>query len=113
MTLGCRAAALSVRTGVMNDRIHALHSVDLLRNFTGLDCAAEVADDHARRTRRKICDCPGTLSRPRVQNHLMAFLHERLRRRAAEPFGAAGDENTSQETFHYGGTASQLRRAGG
>jgi hypothetical protein len=96
----------------MNDRIHALHFVDLLRNFAGLDCAAEVADDHAGRTRRKICDCPGTLSRPRVQNHLMALLHERLRRRAAEPFGAAGDENTSQETFHYDATASEITSRG-
>ena len=98
MTLGCRAAAsLRVDTGVVDHRIHASDCVDLICDAPGLGGAAEVADYDPSRTQRELGENLGPIRRSGVQHHFVAVIKERLRRRAAEPIRAAGDEDNSHQ----------------
>jgi len=94
MAFGCRAAAaLRVDTGVVDDRIHAPHRVDLFCDAPGLGGATEVSDDNPCRTRRERSDARCTIHRSRMQHHLVAVTKKRLRRRPPQAVRAARDED--------------------
>jgi len=77
----------------VDDRVHPAAGVDLVRNASRLDGAAEVTDHHAGRARCDVGERSRAFVGSRVQDDLMALVHELPRGGAAEAVRAAGDED--------------------
>jgi hypothetical protein len=83
----------------VDDRIHATEVVNLLGESSGLRCAANVADDYSRGVRSEVSDRRSSLSGTRVQDDVMALIHEGMGGGAPETVGRAGNEDTGQRTI--------------
>ena len=90
-----RPARHGVDAGIVDDRIHPADGIDLIRDRPGLDRTAEVADHDTSRARREIRERCGALLRAGMENDPVPLPDQGLRRRAAEPIRAAGDEDES------------------
>src|SRR6185312_17397554 len=92
---------LEIDAGVVDDDVQASDLVDLVSDRSCLDSAAEITDDDPCRSRRQIGEYGRACRRARVENHFVAFGHERARGGAAESIGGARDEDARHVTLLY------------
>jgi hypothetical protein len=78
----------------VDDSVHPADVVDLIGEFSGLGCAAEVAGDDSCGVRGEVTERRGPLAGAGVENNVMAFTYQGSGGGAAEPVGGAGDEDT-------------------
>src|ERR1700760_2352640 len=91
---GRSGGRLEEDAGIVDYSVHPADLVHLTGEFSGLGCAAEVADDDSRSVRSQVAERRCPLATAGVENYVMAVTHEDTGGGAAESVGGAGDEDT-------------------
>jgi hypothetical protein len=96
----------------MDDGIHTPDRVHLIRNASRLGRTAQIANDYAGGTGRKVIQTSSAVNGSRVQHHSLTLIKECLRRRPAEAVRAACNEYDrhliSPETYRTQLTARRV-----